>query len=308
MPPEWQPELRTLRYFVCVAEEKSLTKAANRLHIAQPALSRQIRGLETELGLALFVRTPRGVELTEAGDTLLRRAYVILNQIRQTHHDVTSHATNPRGVVTIGMPPTPGEFIGPPLLARIKAHYPEIELHFFEGFSGELERKLHNNEIGVAVMHDPVPRDDIKVTELLVEHLWVIGRTGTLEKESYSFAEATALPLILPSRPNFLRILIDEHAHACGYPLNVVQRADGVWHLKALVRFGHGFTILTYGAILSEIQHGTLEAAPIHTPRIDWTLCVAMRADQGRKQAFNGRCRGSSVRSCKILSLAASGG
>lgn len=286
MVSDWQPELRTLRYFVCAAEEKSLTKAATRLRIAQPALSRQIRNLELDLGVVLFVRTARGVELTETGELLLRRAYVILNQIQQTHHDVTAQVSAPRGVVTIGMPPTPGEFIAPLLLDRIRAAYPEIELRFIEGFSADLERKLANNEIGLAVMHDPAPRDDVRITRMVVERLCVIGPTGRLTGDSYTFAEAAALPLILPSRPNFLRILIDEHAQRLAVPLNVVQRADGVWLLKSLVRFGHGFTILTHGAALSEIHQGTLEAAPIRQPRIDWALCIAMRTDQGGRRAL----------------------
>lgn len=283
---DWQPELRALRYFVCVAEEKSMTGAAGRLRIAQPALSRQIARLEDELGLPLFLRSARGVELTEAGEILLSRAYAILAQIQQAHHDVTAHANAPRGVVVIGMPPTPGEFIAPPLLDHITRRYPEIELRFVEGFSRELERKLANGEIGLAVMHDPPIQDDIIVTELLVEHLCVIGPTGALNRPAYRLAEAAALPLVMPSRPNFLRVLIDKHADAIGAALNVVQRVDGVWHLKALVRHGHGFTILTYGAVMSEIQQGTLEAAPIEEPRISWKLCLATRADQHRKMAI----------------------
>ncbi|WP_233545045.1 LysR family transcriptional regulator [Pseudooceanicola sediminis] len=283
---DWQPELRTLRYFVCVAEEKNMTRAAERLRIAQPALSRQITRLEQDLGVAVFIRTPRGVELTEPGEVLLRRAYGILAQISQAHHDVTAHADAPRGVVVVGMPPTPGEFIVPPLYEHIKSHYPEIELRFVEGFSGDLERKLVSGEIGLAVMHDAPSRRDLIITNLLVEHLYVIGPPGSLSQPSYTLAEAVALPLIMPSRPNFLRILVDKHADAIQHPLNVVQRVDGVWHLKALVRHGYGFTILTYGGVLSEVQNGTLEAATITDPQIDWTLCIATKADQHHKMAI----------------------
>lgn len=283
---DWRPELRALRYFVCVAEEKSLTAAAARLGVAQPAISRQIARLEGDLGLPVFIRTPRGVELTEAGEILLNRAYAILAQIAQAHHDVTAHADAPRGVVVVGMPPTPGEFIAPPLLAHIKARYPEIELRFVEGFSRALERQLANGEISLAVMHDPPVQDDIAVSDLLVEHLYVIGPKGAIDQNSFTLAEAARLPLVMPSRPNFLRILIDKHAGAQGLTLNVVQRADGVWHLKALVRNGHGFSMLTYGAVLSEIQQGTLDAAPIVAPQIDWTLSIAIRTDQRRKMAI----------------------
>lgn len=283
---DWQIELRALRYFVCIAEEKSFTRASTRLRVAQPALSRQIRKLEDDLQVQLFIRHVRGAELTEAGEILLRRAYVIFNQIQQTHHDVTSHSSSPGGVVSVGMPPTPGEFIAPKLLERTKELYPEIELRFVEGFSGALEQKLANNEIGVAVMHDPAPRDEIKISQLLVEHLCLIGPAGSLTEDSYTLAEAAAFPLILPGRPNFLRILIDNSAEKYNTPLNIVTRSDGVWHTKSLVRSGHGFTILTFGAVISEVQQGQLMAVPIREPEINWTLCVAMRRDQSRKQTL----------------------
>ncbi|WP_212524085.1 LysR family transcriptional regulator [Actibacterium sp. MT2.3-13A] len=283
---DWQPELRALRYFLCVAEEKNMTRASKRLRIAQPALSRQIARLEAELGVPVFHRTARGMEVTEAGEILQRRAYAIMAQVAQAHHDVTAHADRPRGVVVVGMPPTPGEFIAPPLLARMKSQYPEIELRFIEGFSRELETRLARGEIGLAVMHDAPVQDDIVISELLVEHLYVIGPCGSLDRPEYSLREAVALPLVMPSRPNYLRILVDKHADAIGAELNIVQRVDGVWHLKSLVRHGHGFTILTYGGVLSEVQSGTLEARPITDPRIDWTLCVATKADQRRKKAI----------------------
>ncbi len=285
MEPDWQPELRTLRCFVCVAEEKSLTRAATRLRIAQPALSRRIQNLEADLGVILFTRTARGVEITGAGEILLRRAYVILNQIQQAHHDVTAHGDTPRGTVTVGMPPTPGEFIAPPLLDRIKQDFPDVQLHIVEGFSSELERKLTNNEISLAVMHDPPKRDDLRTSQMLDEKLYLVGPTGGVAQESYTLAEAAALPLILPSRPNFLRILIDTHAQQKGVSLNIVQKSDGVWLLKALVRAGHGYTILTYGAALTEIERETLAAAPIRDPEISWTLCTAARRESGQKPA-----------------------
>lgn len=277
--------LTALRYFISVAEERNFTRAASRLNIAQPALSRQIRKLEATLGAPLFVRNARGAELTEAGEILRLRAYMIFNQIEQTVHDVTSQSDEPRGVVTVGMPPTPGELIAPVLLDYVRQNFPMIELRFREGFSGNLLRMLNNNEIGVAVMHEAPSEDDFLVTELLREHLWVIGKAGSIDRPSYTLAEAAALPLILPSRPNFLRILIDTHAEANNLKLNVIQRSDGVWILKALVRYGLGYTILTYGGVLSEMQHGTVDAVPITNPQVNWTLYTAMRQDQARKPA-----------------------
>ena len=287
MMSDWEPDIRTLRCFVTVAEERNITRAANRLNIAQPALSRKIASLERELNLVLFERSVRGVDLTAAGKILLDRAYVIFGQLAQTFHDVTASSEKPAGTVVVGMPPTPGEFIAPPLLRRVKERFPEIDLRFREGFSRELENWLLNGQIGLAVMHNPPDRPDISSQELLVEKLHLIGRAGSLDKPFYTLAEAAALPLIMPSRANYLRLLADQHAEEIGQTLNVVQRVDGIWHLKALVRDGHGFTLLTFGGVLSEFHLGTLMAAPIVEPEVQWKLCTALKTDQRRNMAVH---------------------
>ena len=282
---DWEPDIRTLRCFVTVAEERNITRAANRLNVAQPALSRRIVNLERDLNLVLFDRSVRGVELTPAGKILLDRSYAIFGQLAQTFHDVTSSSEKPAGTVFVGMPPTPGEFIAPPLLRHIKEHFPEIQLRFREGFSRDLENWLLNGEIGLAVMHNPPNRPDIASQELLVERLHLIGWAGALSKPSYTLAEAATLPLLMPSRSNYLRVLTDQHAEGLGHPLNIVQRVDGVWHLKALVRDGHGYTLLTFGGVLTEFHLGTLTAAPIIEPEVQWRLCTATKSDQRRNLA-----------------------
>ncbi|MCT8998544.1 LysR family transcriptional regulator [Chelativorans intermedius] len=183
---DWEPDMRTLRCFVTVAEERSITRAANRLNIAQPALSRRIATLEADLNLTLFERSVRGVDLTPSGKMLLNRAYAIFSQLAQTYHDITASSEKPAGTVVVGMPPTPGEFIVPPLLRRIEAEFPEIEMRFREGFSRELEGLLLNGEISLAVMHNPPERPDISAHELLVEKLHLIGKAGALKQETYT--------------------------------------------------------------------------------------------------------------------------
>lgn len=283
---DWEPDIRTLRCFITVAEERNITRAAMLLHIAQPALSRRMAKLEQDLNLSLFDRSVRGVNLTAAGKILLDRAYVIFEQLAQTYHDVTASSKRPAGTVVVGMPPTPGEFIVPPLLRRINKSFPDIDLRFREGFSRELEDWLLNGQVGLAVMHNPPDRADISRKELLVEKLHLIGQKGALDKSVYTLAEAAALPLIMPSRANYLRILVDQHAKDNGYNLNVTQRVDGVWHLKALVRGGHGYTLLTFGGVLTEFHLGTLMAAPIIKPEIEWQLCTATKADQHQNMAI----------------------
>ena len=229
---------------------------------------------------------PRGVELTETGAILLERCYALFSQLAQTYRDVKTHATEPKGIVVVGMPPTPGEFILPPLIERIKRDYPQIVLRTVEGFSRELEKGMRSGDISLAVMHDPPENTDIVARELLRETLNLIGPPGTLTQDSYTLAEAAELPLIMPPRPNYLRVLVDRAADEAKLSLNIAHRVDGVWHLKALVRAGHGFTVLTYGAVLTEIQQGTLVARPIVDPVMTWQLCVVTHVGNSRKPAF----------------------
>lgn len=283
---DWQPDLRTLRYFVVIAEEKSLTKAASRLNIAQPALTRQIARLERELGTDIFRRMPRGMELTETGEILLEHCYTVFAQLARTYRDVQTHAHAPSGIVVVGLPPTPGEFILPPLFARIARDYPQIALRTVEGFSRELEKGVRGGDIALAVMHDPSEHPDLTVRAMLNETLQLVGPPGTLPRREYTLSEAAALPLILPPRPNVLRILVDRAAHDAGLDLNVIHPVDGIWHLKALVRAGQGHTILTRGGVLTEIEQGTLTARPIVDPVINWRLCVVSRTGHDRKPAI----------------------
>ncbi|TFF27193.1 LysR family transcriptional regulator [Jiella endophytica] len=282
----WFPDTRSLRYFVAVAEEKSITRAAARLRIAQPAVSRQIAWLEEELGAPLFVRLARGVELTESGEILLEHCYTVFSTLAQGYRDITAHSASPKGTVIVGMPPTPGEFILPPLLTHIRDRYPDIELRFVEGFSRELEKALIRGDIALAVMHDPPERSDILRRELLVENLHVVGPPGSLSQAQYPLAEVAELPLIMPSRPNYLRIIFDRACNERSLVPQVVQRVDGMWHIKALVRSGHGYTMLTYGGVLTEATSGTLEARPLIEPQIGWRLCIATRAEQKPKVAI----------------------
>lgn len=120
-----------------------------------------------------------------------------------------------------------------------------------------------------------------------MENLHVVGPPGSLDQARYTLAEVADLPLIMPSRPNFLRIIFDRACDERDLAPRVVQRVDGMWHIKALVRSGHGFTMLTYGGVLTEAAAGTLDARPLIKPQIGWRLCIATRAEHKPKVAIS---------------------
>src|SRR3954454_24298678 len=120
-------ELRSLAYFVRVAELGSITRAASHLHLAQPALTRHVQRLEEELGVALFTRANRGVRLTEAGQKLLDGATRILRDVERTGDEIRAHDAHPSGKIVLGVTPTLCPVLMPELFARMRRDYPMVE-------------------------------------------------------------------------------------------------------------------------------------------------------------------------------------
>lgn len=131
-PYTYPMDLRRLRYFVAVAEEQSFTSAAQRLHIAQPPLSSQIKQLETELAVRLFDRTSRGVRLTEAGQLLLEEARRLLSQVEQTERAVRRAGNGEVGRITLGFVPSASNEMLPELLKLFRSRFPGVELFLRE--------------------------------------------------------------------------------------------------------------------------------------------------------------------------------
>ena len=149
-------ELRHLRYFVAVAEELSFTRAAERLHIAQPPLSTQVRQLEEELGAQLFVRDKRRVYLTQPGREMLERARAILAATAEAKEAVRRTATGETGELRLGYV-TSAMFteVLPGVIRRFQKRYPRIQLHLHEVPSVEQLYALHNRELDVGILRRP---------------------------------------------------------------------------------------------------------------------------------------------------------
>src|SRR5690606_5818912 len=145
-------ELRQLRYLVALADERNFTRAARREHVAQPALSQQIRRLEAEVGLPLVDRTTRRASLTEAGEILVERARRALAEIQAGEAELAELAGIRAGRVAIGAMQTLGPFDLPLLLALYHGRYPEVELAVHEEPSEDLAERLRSDELDVAFL------------------------------------------------------------------------------------------------------------------------------------------------------------
>ena len=179
--------------------------------MAQPALSRQIKLLENEIGVPLFARHGRGMKLTEAGRQLLESVGAPLRQLEQSFDELKSSANRIEGRVSLGMTPTISFILAGRLAKRVAKELPGVSLRIVEGYGGYLVEWLQRNEIDATVLYGPASDLHLRVTELLYERLVLVGpRDCDLDiKNPVLFRTLADLQLVLPSKPHGLRAVVD---------------------------------------------------------------------------------------------------
>lgn len=275
-------ELSQLRTLIHVAELGSLSKAADRLHIAQPALSRQVRMLEEELGFALFLRHGRGMVLSEQGKDVLTHAMRVMAEIDEIRATATPADAPLTGEVAIGLPPTVADIISLPLAAAFGKSHPKAKLRLVSAYTGYLLDWMHRGEVDIAVLYDPRMARSLRSRPLLLENLFLIGPpdAGFSTVRAVPFASLAGKRLLLPSIKHGLRIIIERCAADAGITLDVGIEADSYAALKDLVRNGHGWTILPLAPIHADVAAGRLTAAPLIDPVPVRRLILAYPADR----------------------------
>lgn len=278
-------DTRSLRYFQAVAELGNVSRASEVLRISQPALSRHVRRLEAQLGKPLFTRRGHGVTLTEAGHRLSQRAQVILRQLQQAAAEVKDGREEPSGVLTIAVPPAAGIFLVPALAERFRELYPQVFLKVVAGYSSYTRDWLMRGLVDLACLHDPQPQRGFETIPLVQEEVFLVGRPGILPKSAKYVRpeDLTGLSLILTSRPNASRRLLDSWAAGRGLSLDVRMEVDDTTLTRALLKQGAGFSLLTRGSFQSELQHGEFIALPLK-PRAYWPLALVRSTTEPRSE------------------------
>lgn len=276
-------DTRALRYFQAVAECGSYSRGSELLRISQPAISRAIRKLEDDLGSQLFRRHGHGVTLTNAGRILLERSQSILRQLEQTRAEVRSSEAGPAGHISFAVPPGAGQFLAPPLARRFSSEFPRVVLKIIGGYSGTIHEWLVRGQVDLACIHEPLPQRGFDVVPLVEEEVLLVGRPGSAPRDwgHVTPAALADIPLVLPSRPNATRRLLDLWGASSGVPLNVAMEVDDHSITRALVREGIGFTLLTRGAVEAELRRGDIQVWPL-APRATWTLALVSTTNAPR--------------------------
>ena len=255
---------RKLRTLISVAELGSLSKAAERMRVAQPALSRQMRMLEKELGVALFTRHGRGMELTEHGRETLKHASRVVAELDEIRASASDADAPLSGQIAIGVPPTVAETISVPLAAAFARAHPAVTLRLANAYTGYLVEWLQRGDLDLAVLYDPRPARALR-TRPLPRGPVVIGPpdAGFSTVRALPFKALDGKRLLLPGVRHGLRTIVDRCAAEAGVSLDVKVEADAYATLKELVRHGHGWTILPLAPIHDEVVGGALTAAPL---------------------------------------------
>lgn len=245
-------DLKQLEYFVRVAELGSFTRASVALNIAQPALSRQIRLLEVELRQNLLTRNGRGALPTEAGNLLLKHGRGILHQVEVAREELGAVRGALAGSVSIGLPPSLSRLSTVALVRAFKHHLPQACLTLTEGFSVLMHEELRVGNLDIAVLYNAEHSPEVEMTMLHTEELVLISQktsTETVAKtaarwSSLRLTEVADLPLILPSRPNAFRILIENQMRAIDRKPHITLEVDGLNAILSLVKEGMGHAVL----------------------------------------------------------------
>ncbi|WP_454766908.1 LysR substrate-binding domain-containing protein [Cupriavidus campinensis] len=239
-------DIRAMRYFVAIVDHGSLTRAAEVVCVAQPALSQQLAALEEEFGVPLVHRGAKGVRPTEAGKTLYRHMRNILRQVEIAAADVRVAGSEISGTVAIGLPTTAAAAFGMPLVRAVRQRYPQVRLQLFESMSGYISELLNQNRLDFAILFRDTPSRAVEPEPLASEPLYLIGtpparaaRAGTIALKALG-----GIPLVLPSGSQGLREVVERSFAKAGIALNVVADLDSLPFLLAAAREGLACTIL----------------------------------------------------------------
>lgn len=267
--------LRSLRYFLKVAEYGSITRAALSLHITQPSLTQHLRHLEEHFGLPLFMRHGRGVILTEAGKTLRLKAEILIDEIDGLPSQLESSQSRPRGSLSVGLPISWSELVTFPVVDRFRREFPDVHLKLAINASEALADAMNNNELQMAVLVETDQQENFSLDPLVEDDLFLLGPAGSGLNAlgSLSLKDVADYPLILPLNLTMVMRRIDRTLAAAGGTLNPIMETPST-HIHPLVARGLGYTILSACALPAEGADAEFEAAPIIDASMTWEIAI----------------------------------
>jgi len=269
-------ELRQLRYFIAIADTGSFSAASQRLMIAQPSVSAQIKSLEDELGVKLLERTSRGARTTSVGTQFLHRARTLVAEADDLARITRSMSEEVFGTVRLGLTVSAANPLAAPILGEAAKTYPRIRFVIVEALSSRLMDRIRREELDLALSFSPTFAEGVRGDILALERFYFCTApnhplAGADEIDAKSFFH---LPLLLPPVNHEL----SERLSSCGVRIGMKP----VWHhvvesvsvISGLVQAGLGVSILPYSAVSDAVKAGRIAARPISDPELARQMCL----------------------------------
>ena len=272
-------DLKQLRALVTVAECGSVTRAAELLHVVQPAVSRQISSLEKELGVELFERSRHGMRPTEAGAALITRAQRALTELERARAEIEPARGEVTGIAAVGILGGLAELLAEPLVRVVTDKHPGIELHLATAYSGHLQQWLDEGDLDLSLLYNLRGSQTVRVLPLVRDQLWAVApaSAGLRADQPVDLATVLAQPFIMPiAGRHGLRILIDQARVELDVEPHIVAQANSMTLQTLLVEAGHGWTILPPSGVSTDVANGRLSAAPLRNPGISRTIGLGL--------------------------------
>jgi DNA-binding transcriptional LysR family regulator len=250
-------DMKRLKYFIAVCNNGGFSRAAGAIGIAQPALTRQIKLLEKQIGLPLIKRTSQGAAPTEEGKYLLTRAVEHVESLESMLREVKLRFSKLNGQVVLGICPTISPLFLDDLKTYLAASSPNLKLSVIEAYSGDLKSLMKSKRLDLALTYKPSESTGMRFIELLSEKLVLVScYMANANRRSYRLADLVGLKLNLPSRIHELRLIIDRTLHRNGISLQPELELDSLDAVKALLtkRSQGYFTILSAHSVRREVE------------------------------------------------------
>lgn len=271
-------DTRRLYSFVKIVDAGSITRAADILHVAQPALSAQVSMLESQFNQQLLIRSKRGVAPTEAGRALYRHAQLILRQLEHAQAAVDVSGRAPAGSVSVGLAPySTGAALALPLLRAVRERYPDILLHINENFGGVISEAIMTGRMDMAFIYDAGPVRGVQFEPMRTEDLYLVaapGATPASTGDDLSIEQLAGVGLLLPSRIHTIRQVVDAAFRQASLEPRVIGEIESVLTLVSAISAGLGATVLPWSAAQAILDVRNLVVCRIVRPAIEVKLSL----------------------------------
>ncbi|WP_075790958.1 LysR family transcriptional regulator [Massilia putida] len=274
-------DLAKLQMFVKIAELGSLSKASAQYDMGASTLSRQMSAFEAEYKGRLFLRTGRGLVLTELGQKILPRARELLADADRLAAEIRGSAGVPRGTVRLAVVPS----VTAPLVARIileaQRRYPEVTLHVTEAFSGQIEEWLALGRVDLGFVLRP-SANSVTEKPLARSQLCVVGPAGDslTAPDEVDFSCLDGQSILLPSQPSNFRSFLEQIARRNGVTFKVAAEIDSVAIMKEVVAAGVGYALLSASTVQQEVQQQRLSIARLINPKVSRQVYLSTTAQK----------------------------